>query len=48
MKFRFCGDLDVPDWLLKEISTLSKLVRIPLRQFPLFLALPNATLADGD
>ena len=25
-KFRFCGDLDCPDWLLAEISILSKLV----------------------
>eukprot|EP01122_Echinamoeba_exundans_P002389 TRINITY_DN12336_c0_g1_i1.p1 TRINITY_DN12336_c0_g1~~TRINITY_DN12336_c0_g1_i1.p1 ORF type:complete len:202 (+),score=47.35 TRINITY_DN12336_c0_g1_i1:23-628(+) len=31
MKFRFCGDLDVPDWLLKEISTLSKLTALKLR-----------------
>ena len=27
MKFRFCGDLDCPDWVLAEISTLSKMVR---------------------
>ena len=26
MKFRFCGDLDAPDWLLMEISTLSVIV----------------------
>lgn len=26
MKFRFCGDLDAPDWLLKEITVLSKIV----------------------
>ena len=25
-KFRFCGDLDCPDWVLAEISILSKLV----------------------
>ncbi|ESO03485.1 hypothetical protein HELRODRAFT_80522, partial [Helobdella robusta] len=24
-KFKFCGDLDCPDWVLAEISTLSKL-----------------------
>lgn len=27
MKFRFCGDLDAPDWLLKEITVLSKIVQ---------------------
>ncbi len=27
MKFRFCGDLDCPDWVLAEINTLSKMVR---------------------
>ncbi len=26
MKFRFCGDLDCPDWVLAEINTLSKMV----------------------
>mmetsp|Transcript_14442 Transcript_14442/g.36826 ORF Transcript_14442/g.36826 Transcript_14442/m.36826 type:complete len:202 (-) Transcript_14442:1096-1701(-) len=32
MKFRFCGDLDAPDWLLAEIFTLSKIssVRVKL------------------
>jgi len=32
MKFRFCGELDAPDWLLKEIELLSKIsvVRIKL------------------
>jgi len=25
-RFRFCGDLDCPDWALAEISILSKLV----------------------
>jgi hypothetical protein len=27
MRFRFCGELDAPDWLLAEISTISKLAR---------------------
>eukprot|EP00735_Rhodelphis_limneticus_P014479 TRINITY_DN8510_c0_g1::TRINITY_DN8510_c0_g1_i1::g.3390::m.3390 TRINITY_DN8510_c0_g1::TRINITY_DN8510_c0_g1_i1::g.3390 ORF type:complete len:219 (+),score=29.61,sp/Q9CQ02/COMD4_MOUSE/43.37/9e-46,HCaRG/PF07258.9/2.6e-30 TRINITY_DN8510_c0_g1_i1:52-657(+) len=32
MKFRFCGELDAPDWVLAEIATLSKLssVRVKL------------------
>jgi len=25
MKFRFCGDLDAPDWILAEVSVLSKM-----------------------
>jgi len=25
MKFKFCGELDAPDWLLKEIELLSKI-----------------------
>lgn len=31
MKFRFCGDLDAPDWLLAEISLLSKLPTLRLK-----------------
>ena len=30
-KFRFCGDLDCPDWILAEISILSKLVGSQLK-----------------
>ena len=26
-RFRFCGDLDAPDWLLAEIATISRMVR---------------------
>ncbi|EDL95614.1 COMM domain containing 4 (predicted), isoform CRA_f [Rattus norvegicus] len=29
MRFRFCGDLDCPDWVLAEISTLAKIVKCP-------------------
>ncbi|KCV69406.1 hypothetical protein H696_03837 [Fonticula alba] len=31
MKFRFCGDLDCPDWLLAEISLLSKLTSVRIK-----------------
>lgn len=31
MKFRFCGDLDCPDWVLAEIATISKIVSFYLR-----------------
>ncbi|XP_012785144.2 COMM domain-containing protein 4 [Ochotona princeps] len=31
MRFRFCGDLDCPDWVLAEISTLAKLSSVKLR-----------------
>ncbi|XP_032222531.2 COMM domain-containing protein 4 [Nematostella vectensis] len=31
MKFRFCGDLDCPDWVLAEISTLSKMSSIKMK-----------------
>lgn len=31
MKFRFCGDLDCPDWLLAEISILSKLSSVKMK-----------------
>eukprot|EP01133_Synstelium_polycarpum_P001510 gene1510-1761_t len=31
MKFKFCGELDAPDWLLREISTLSKITNIRIK-----------------
>ena len=31
MKFRFCGDLDCPDWLLAEISTLAKMSSVKMK-----------------
>ncbi|KAK2183535.1 hypothetical protein NP493_307g00001 [Ridgeia piscesae] len=30
-RFRFCGDLDCPDWVLAEISTLSKLTSVKMK-----------------
>nr|AAQ20037.1 hypothetical protein FLJ20452 [Branchiostoma belcheri tsingtauense] len=31
MRFRFCGDLDCPDWVLAEISILSKLTSVKMK-----------------
>ncbi|XP_054572655.1 COMM domain-containing protein 4 isoform X5 [Eptesicus fuscus] len=31
LRFRFCGDLDCPDWVLAEISTLAKISSVKLR-----------------
>ncbi len=31
MKFRFCGDQDCPDWLLAEMTTLSRLTSVKTR-----------------
>ncbi|NWI45900.1 COMD4 protein, partial [Picathartes gymnocephalus] len=30
-RFRFCGDLDCPDWVLAEISTLAKISSVKLK-----------------
>lgn len=31
MRFRFCGDLDCPDWVLAEISTLAKISSVKIK-----------------
>uniref|UniRef100_A0A7S1UFS0 COMM domain-containing protein n=1 Tax=Phaeomonas parva TaxID=124430 RepID=A0A7S1UFS0_9STRA len=31
MRFRFCGDLDAPDWLLAEIATLSRISSVRMK-----------------
>ncbi|XP_047676119.1 COMM domain-containing protein 4 isoform X2 [Tachysurus fulvidraco] len=31
MRFRFCGDLDCPDWVLAEISTLSRISSVKMK-----------------
>ncbi|XP_065184521.1 COMM domain-containing protein 4-like [Sycon ciliatum] len=31
MRFRFCGDLDCPDWVLAEISILSRITSIKMK-----------------
>ncbi|XP_005994968.1 COMM domain-containing protein 4 [Latimeria chalumnae] len=31
MRFRFCGDLDCPDWVLAEISTLAKISSVKVK-----------------
>ncbi|KAL4224830.1 COMM domain-containing protein 4 [Mactra antiquata] len=31
MRFRFCGDLDCPDWVLAEISTLSRITSVKMK-----------------
>ncbi|CAF0776949.1 unnamed protein product [Brachionus calyciflorus] len=38
MKFRFCGDLDCPDWVLAEIATISKISSIKARQLASLVA----------
>ncbi|KAK7874097.1 hypothetical protein R5R35_004641 [Gryllus longicercus] len=32
MRFRFCGDLDCPDWILAEINTLARMTSIKVKQ----------------
>lgn len=31
MRFRFCGDLDCPDWVLAEVATLSKMSSVRIK-----------------
>jgi len=31
MKFRFCGDLDAPEWILAEVSVLSKMSSVRMK-----------------
>ncbi|XP_071097902.1 COMM domain-containing protein 4-like, partial [Haliotis cracherodii] len=31
LRFRFCGDLDCPDWVLAEISILSKMTSVKMK-----------------
>ena len=31
MKFKFCGNIDCPDWLITEIVYLSKITPVKLR-----------------
>ncbi|KAL4658705.1 COMM domain-containing protein 4 [Arapaima gigas] len=31
MRFRFCGDLDCPDWVLAEISTLARISSVKMK-----------------
>jgi len=45
MRFRFCGDLDCPDWVLAEIQTLSKLSSV---KFKLLCSQVTKSLVDND
>ena len=31
MKFKFCGDLDAPEWLLREVATLSRMTYVRIK-----------------
>lgn len=44
MKFRFCGDLDAPDWLLREADVISRMtyVRIKLLAMHIIAAMSGA------
>ncbi|XP_074641085.1 COMM domain-containing protein 4-like [Tubulanus polymorphus] len=44
MKFRFCGDLDCPDWVLAEISTLAKMTSVKMKL--LCIQVVKSMLAD--
>jgi hypothetical protein len=44
MKFRFCGELDAPDWLLREIELLSK---IPVLRIKLLVKEVIAHILSG-
>ena len=45
MRFRFCGDLDCPDWVLAEIQTLSKLSSV---KFKLLTSQVTKSIVEGD
>lgn len=44
MKFKFCGDLDAPDWLLAEITVLSRITSV---RFKLLAQQIIKYIADG-
>ena len=44
MKFRFCGDLDAPEWLLREISSLSQMTYVRIKL--LIMHILNHTLGQ--
>ena len=31
MRFRFCGDLDCPDWVLAEMNNLARLTSVKMK-----------------
>ncbi|XP_072349035.1 COMM domain-containing protein 4 isoform X2 [Scyliorhinus torazame] len=45
MRFRFCGDLDCPDWVLAEISTLAKISSVKMKL--LCVQVMKELLGDG-